>query len=212
MWESNAHCLEKRRQKKVVFRLVMCCLEGPVLGVGVAETWHGFTRSRPKYLFLSLPVLLTWLSFPSLIFVLWHYTGHYKCGRQGQGSRCPSRPSAPVAQTIHFCCSTSSAFISGGDLSCTPLPAGVFKSSGTLDGCFWRDTFLKVALREGLLFLPSVLFHFLIYFSSFLFLSGELRAHFSPKGLIILSCALRLLRRWLLIVGHPICLESFSFR
>lgn len=94
------------------------------------------------------------------------------------------------------------------DLSCTPLLAGVFKSSGAFDGCFWGDTLLKLAPREGLLFLPGVLFHFLIYFSSCLSLSGELDAHFSPKGLIILSCTPWPLHRWLLIAGHPICLES----
>lgn len=82
----------------------------------------------------------------------------------------------------------------------------------TFDGCFWRDTLLKLAPREGLLFLPSVLLHFLIYVFSCLFLSGELRAHFSPKGLIILPCTPRLLHRRWLIVGHPICLESLSFQ
>lgn len=92
------------------------------------------------------------------------------------------------------------------------ITAGVFQSSASSDWSSWREMRLKRAPGEGLLFLPSVLFHFLIYFSSFLFLSGELRAHFSPEGLIILSCTPRLRPGWLLIVGHPICLESLSFQ
>lgn len=113
--------------------------------------------------------------------------GVINVGGKGRGDTALADPSVLVTQTIHFCSSPNTAFIFGSDLSRTPLLAGVFKSSGTLDGRFWRDTLLKLAPREGLLFLPSALFHFLIYFSSFLFLSGELRAHFSPKGLIILS-------------------------
>lgn len=70
------------------------------------------------------------------------------------------------------------------DLSCTLLPAGVFRNSGTFDGYFWRGTLLQLAGRD-FLFLPSVLFHFLIYLFSCLCLSGKLRAQFSPKGLII---------------------------
>lgn len=152
------------------------------------------------------------LSFPSLIFVPQHYPQHSKRGRKDRGEAVLAEPSVLVTQTIHFCCWTNVAFIFGSNLSCTPLPAGVFESSGTFDGCFWRDTLLKLAPREGLLFLPSVLFHFLIYVFSCLFLSGELRAHFSPKGLITLPCTPRLLHRRRLIVGHPICLESLSFQ
>lgn len=123
-----------------------------------------------------------------------------------------AEPSVLVTHTIHFCCSVNTTFIFGSDLSCTPLLAGVFKSSGTGMVVSGEITFLKLAAREGLLLLPTVLFHFLIYFSSFLFLSGEPRAHFSPEGLIRLSCIPRLLCRWLLIVQHPICLESLSFQ
>lgn len=153
MWEWNTHSLEDKRQKKVVLRFVMCCLEGSVRDVGVTECRHRFTWKSVKLPNVPFPWVL--LGCPrGCHFLLWSLscdTTHGMInvgGKDGQPLPWQNHqfllPNRPFLLLPEYCIHP------GSDLFCTPLPAGVFKSSGTLDGCFWREMLLKLAPREGL--------------------------------------------------------------